>query len=71
MMTKAAIYVENYSMEGMDLSNIAYENPGISATMYMFFVVGQSLAVKNNSIDMTIYTTNKMKFADGVRAEQA
>lgn len=71
MITKAAIFFENYSLEGMDLSNIAYENPGISATMYMFFVVGQSLAVKNNSIDMTIYTTNKMKFADGVRAELA
>ncbi len=66
---KVALFFENKFHEGRNLTNIEKANPCMAGTPYMFFLIGQLLAKRDNGIDVTMMLTHSMNFSNGVRIE--
>lgn len=55
---KVAFYLDNKGIRDIDLSNILYGNPGMGGTEYMLILVSYLLSIRNNHVDIIVYTTH-------------
>lgn len=54
-MKKIGIYIENGSINDVDLSDMKKGNPGIGGTEYLMFMLADMLTESNNGLDVTVF----------------
>lgn len=65
-MKKVAFFLENKSLSGVDYTNIVSGNPGIGGTEYMIVLIAYLLSIRNNGIQVQLYSEIEGKFPKGL-----
>jgi glycosyltransferase involved in cell wall biosynthesis len=63
-----ALYLENNGICDVDIRNIAYSNPGIGGSAYLFYLLAFLLSSRDNGIDVTLFTTQKGIFPEVIKS---
>ena len=66
---KIAFYVNNSQFPNIDCRNVVEANPGVGGTWHMVLLVASQLAVRNNNIDVTLYSQVKGLLPEGPKID--
>ena len=66
-MRKIAIFIENSSINDINLSEIDKGNPGIGGTEYLMFMLANLLTHSDNGIDVTVYLEKKQQIPPSIK----
>lgn len=63
---RVAFYINGFPEDRL-YDTLEYGNPGIGGTQYMFWLVSSALALRNNNIEVSLYTTDHISLIPAVR----
>lgn len=68
-MKKIGIYIENGSINDVDLTCMRSGNPGIGGTEYLMFMLADMLTDSDNRLDITLFLEKEQKLSSEIKCE--